>query len=149
MNGAVAHKLSRLWRFPRATAAQVRRAIIVGANTDVMALHGKVEANGLLSATGALAALAHPDTTAPAAFRATGPAFTFKSRSAGPVTFAWGPASDPELEGYTLDVDGRATILPPGTTSFRTTLRPGTHRWRVSAYDLSGNRTTATGPSRG
>jgi len=134
---------------PAATAAQVRRAIIVGANTDVMALHGKVEANGLLSATGALAALAHPDTTAPAAFRATGPAFTFKSRSAGPVTFAWGPASDPELEGYTLDVDGRATILPPGTTSFRTTLRPGTHRWRVSAYDLSGNRTTATGPSRG
>ena len=134
---------------PSATAAQVRRAIIVGANTHVPALHGKVEANGLLSATGALAALAHPDTTAPAAFGATGPAFTFKSRAAGPVTFAWTPASDPELEGYSLDVDGHTTILPPGTTTFRTTLRPGKHRWRVAAYDLSGNRTAATGPARG
>jgi subtilisin family serine protease len=43
---------------PNATAAQVRRAIIVGANRDVPALRGKVQANGLLSASGALAALA-------------------------------------------------------------------------------------------
>lgn len=133
---------------PSATAAQVRRAIIVGANTGVPALRGKVEANGLLSATGALAALAHPDTTAPAAFKATGPAYTFKSRGPAAVTFTWRPSADSELEGYSLTVDGRTTILPPGATTFRAALRPGIHRWRLSAYDLSGNR-TASGSSRG
>ena len=43
--------------YPRATAAQVRRAIIAGANLGVPALHGTTEAGGLLSATGALKAL--------------------------------------------------------------------------------------------
>jgi Subtilase family len=129
---------------PTATAGEVRRAIIVGANPNVPALRGKVEANGLLSATGALAALAQPDTTPPSGFTATEPASAFRSRRAAPVTFAWRPASDAELEGYSLTVDGRTTILPPSGTSFRTTLRPGLHRWHVSAYDLSGNRTAAT-----
>jgi subtilisin family serine protease len=128
---------------PPATAAEVRRAIIVGANTDVQALHGKVEANGLLSATGALAALAHPDTTSPTAFKAAGPAFTFRSRGVVPVSFTWRRSTDAELEGYSLTVDGRATVLPPSATSFRTTLQPGVHPWRLSAYDLSGNRTSA------
>jgi hypothetical protein len=64
------------------------------------------------------------------------------------VRFAWQHSSDPELEGYSLTVDGTTTILPPNATDFRTTLRPGAHRWRVSAYDLSGNRTTATAPPR-
>ena len=132
---------------PSATAAQVRRAIIVGANTGVEALHGKVEANGLLSATGALAALGRPDSTPPTAFSATGPAFTFSSRGAAPVTFAWRGASDPELEGYSLTLDGRTTILPPETTAFRASVRPGKHRWRLTAYDLSGNRTAATNSS--
>jgi subtilisin family serine protease len=133
---------------PAANAAQVRRAIIVGANTNVEALHGKVEANGLLSATGALAALAHPDTTPPSPFRATRPASTFTSRGSAPVRFSWQQSSDPELERYSLTVDGRTTILPPGATDFRTTLRPGTHRWQISAYDLSGNRTFAAARSR-
>ena len=128
---------------PSATAAQVRRAIIVGANTAVPALQGKVEANGLLSATGALAALAKPDTTPPSAFRAGSP-FTFRSRGTAPVDLTWLPASDPELEGYALTIDGRTAILPPGATSYRASLRPGVHRWRVSAYDLSGNRADAT-----
>ena len=131
---------------PSATAAQVRRAIIVGANRDVPALQGKVEANGLLSASGALAALAHPDTTPPSTFRAEGPALAFRSRATAPVGFAWQPASDPELEGYSLTIDGRRTILPPTATGFRVALPPGRHRWRVSAYDLSGNRTDATPP---
>jgi subtilisin family serine protease len=129
---------------PSATAAQVRRAIIVGANREVTSLQGKVEANGLLSASGALAALEHPDPTPPSPFSTDGPAFTFRSRGAEPVRFAWQPASDPELEGYSLTVDGRKTILPPDATGFRGALRPGLHRWRVSAYDLSGNRTDAT-----
>jgi subtilisin family serine protease len=128
---------------PSATAAQVRRAIMVGANTGVQTLRGKVEANGLLSATGALAALARPDTTPPARFRVEGPAPAFRSRGAAPVRFAWQPSSDPELEGYSLTVDGHTTILPPGATDFRLALPPGRHRWRLSAYDLSGNRTAA------
>jgi thermitase len=127
-----------------ATAAQVRRAIIVGANTKVPALQGKVEANGLLSASGALAALAQPDTTAPSAFTAGGPRFAFRSRGAAPVMFTWRPANDAELEGYSLTVDGQTTILPPDATHFDATLSAGLHRWHVSAYDLSGNRTDAT-----
>jgi hypothetical protein len=133
---------------PSANAGAVRRAIIVGANTDVQPLRGKVEANGLLSATGALAALARPDTTSPSAFRAAGPEFAFRSRGAAPIRFAWQPSSDPELEGYSLTVDGRTTILPPNATDFRMALRPGMHRWRLSAHDLSGNHTAATAPSR-
>ena len=129
---------------PAASAAQVRRAIIVGANTGVEALHGKVEANGLLSATGALAVLAHPDTTPPSSFKAKGPSFTFTSRATAQVRFAWQRSGDPELEGYSLTVDGRTATLPPSATGVRMTLRAGVHRWRVSAYDLSGNRTTAT-----
>jgi len=46
--------------YPTATAEQVRAAIITGANHNVPSLVGKVEANGLLSASGALAAIAHP-----------------------------------------------------------------------------------------
>jgi subtilisin family serine protease len=133
---------------PSASAAQVRRAIIVGANTDVPALRGKVEANGLLSATGALAALAHPDRTPPRAFRASSPASVFRSKGAAPVRFSWQPSSDAELEGYSLTVDGHTTILPPDTTEARLELRSGTHRWRLSAYDLSGNRTAATATTR-
>jgi subtilisin family serine protease len=129
---------------PSATAGEVRRAIIVGANTDVQPLRGKVEANGLLSAAGALAALAHPDRTSPSAFRTAGPDFAFRTRGAAPMKFAWQPSRDPELEGYSLTVDGRTTILPPNATTFRAALRPGVHRWRLSAYDLSGNRTAAT-----
>jgi subtilisin family serine protease len=133
---------------PSTTAEEVRRAIIVGANTSVSAVQGKVEANGLLSATGALAALEHSDKTAPSAFRATGPAVAFRVRRAAAVRLSWLPSSDAELEGYSVTLDGRTTVLPPGATELRATLRPGRHRWRVSAYDLSGNRTAATMPRR-
>ena len=44
--------------YPDASAAQVRRAIISGANHNVPGLRGNNEANGLLSASGALAAMA-------------------------------------------------------------------------------------------
>ena len=44
--------------YPGASAARVRRAIIAGANRDVPGLRGTNEANGLLSASGALAAMA-------------------------------------------------------------------------------------------
>ena len=118
---------------PGATAAQVRRAIIAGANRGVPVLHGAVEAGGLLSATGALAALARPDVTPPTAFRA---------RKTG-RTFAWTPATDPELEGYRITIDRKTTTLPPDATHFAATVGPGRHRWSVSAYDLSDNSTRA------
>jgi subtilisin family serine protease len=127
---------------PSATAAQVRRAIIVGANRDVPALQGKVEADGLLDAAGALAALSQPDTTPPRAFAAvTAP--VLRTRAPGVTRLAWTASSDPELEGYQVTVDGRTTTLPPSATGFRAALRAGTHRWSVTAFDLSGNRTVA------
>jgi subtilisin family serine protease len=43
--------------YPGASAVQVRKAIIAGANRDVPGLRGTNEANGLLSASGALAAM--------------------------------------------------------------------------------------------
>ncbi len=57
--------------YPEASAAQVRRAIIAGANRDIPGLHGTNEANGLLSASGALAAMAEPDRSETGAGRAS------------------------------------------------------------------------------
>ena len=128
---------------PQASAAQVRRAIIVGANRDVPQLQGKVEANGLLSASGALAALMHPDTQPPTLFTAAGPASTFRLRRTTRVRFAWSSAHDPELEGYEFVLDGRTSTLSTGETGVAATLRAGLHHWSVTAYDLSGNRTEA------
>ena len=51
--------------YPKATAREVRAAIINGANRSVPDLVGKVEANGLVSATGALAAMASPMQSGP------------------------------------------------------------------------------------
>jgi subtilase family protein len=127
---------------PGATAAQVRRAIIVGADTSVAALHGKVEANGLLSASGALAALAEPDTIPPSRFDAAGPPFSFRLQNRASVRFSWSAARDAELEGYRLTVDGRTTIVGPQARTARVPLRAGAHRWSIVAYDLSGNGTT-------
>jgi subtilisin family serine protease len=129
--------------YPDATAAQVRRAIIVGANTDSAALRGQVESGGELSASGALAAMASPDTTAPAAFRALGPPSSFRAAGRGFVRFRWQPSADAELEGYRLVVDGKTTAVPPGRTSRVLELGAGPHAWSVSAFDLSGNTTTA------
>jgi subtilisin family serine protease len=128
---------------PRATAAQVRRAIIAGANRNVPELQGKVEANGLLSASGALAALIQPDTGAPSSFRKSGPASTFRLRRTTRVRFSWSPARDSELEGYQLTVDGHTATLPTATTAVVAAMPPGVHHWSIAAYDLSGNRSRA------
>jgi thermitase len=127
---------------PQATAAEVRRAIIVGANHNAPGLEGKVEANGLLDASGALAALAHPDTTPPQPFGAR-TSSSFQTRTSGVTTLAWSASIDPELEGYQVTIDGRTTTLAPSAASFSAALKPGLHRWSVAAFDLSGNRTTA------
>jgi hypothetical protein len=127
---------------PQATAAQIRRAIIVGANRNVGQLQGKVEANGLLSASGALNALARPDTQAPSQFRTSSPK-TFRLREAAKVRFAWTAAHDAELEGYQFRLDGRTSTLSPGTGAVVATIPAGRHHWSVVAYDLSGNRTQA------
>jgi subtilisin family serine protease len=129
--------------YPDATAAQVRRAIIAGANTDSPALRRQVESGGELSASGALAAMASPDTTPPTAFRALGPAPSFRASGRRLVRFRWQPSLDTELEGYRLVVDGKTTMVPPSQTSRVFELRPGRHTWSVSAVDLSGNTTPA------
>jgi subtilisin family serine protease len=128
---------------PQATAAQVRRAIIVGANRNVPQLQGKVEANGLLSASGALRALTQPDTGAPSPFRASGPAATFRLRRTIRLRFAWSPAHDPELEGYQFTLDGQTSTLATATTTFVAAMPPGLHHWSIAAYDLAGNRMEA------
>src|SRR5262249_45488364 len=127
---------------PDATAGDVRRAIIVGA-TRLPALQGKVAAGGLLSASGALAAMASPDTTPPASFLALGPAPAFRLARRTAVHLPWEPSRDSELEGYRLLVDGKTTILDPGRTMRVVRLGPGRHSWSISAYDLSGNTTAA------
>jgi hypothetical protein len=117
------------------------------ADTDghgtVPALGDKVEAGGMLSASGALAAMASPDTTAPTAFRPLGPPPSFRVVRRGVVRFHWTASADDELEGYRLVVDGRTTIVPPGQTSQALDVDSGRHAWSVSAYDLSGNSSTA------
>lgn len=130
--------------YPTATAAQVRRAIIVGANHNVPSLQGKNEANGLLSASGALAAMANPDTTPPTAFRAFGPAPRFKLAKGGTVSFRWSASSDTELDGYKLTVNGKVFITGPGQTSLRRKLAKGNHTWSLRAYDFSDNETAAS-----
>jgi len=129
--------------YPTATAAQVRRAIIVGANHSVANLQGKNEANGLLSASGALAAMAEPDVTPPTAFRALGRASHFKLAKRHTVSFHWSASSDTELEGYKVTVDGRVFILARGQISLSRAMAKGHHTWSVKAYDLSGNETAA------
>ncbi len=127
--------------YPAATAAEVRRAIIVGANHDVASLRGTNQANGLLSATGALAAMADPDTTAPTPFHASGPPAHFRLAHRQAVSFRWSPATDAELEGYKVTVDGKPLIAGRGQTRLLRTLAKGSHTWTVRAYDLSGNAT--------
>jgi hypothetical protein len=129
--------------YPTATAAQVRRAIIVGANHSVANLQGKNEANGLLSASGALAAMAEPDTTAPASFGTFGPASHFKLAKRHTVSFRWSASSDTELERYKVTVDGRVFVVARGQTTLSRALSKGRHTWSVEAYDLSGNETAA------
>ena len=128
---------------PAATAARVRRAIIVGANQGDPTLRRTNEAGGLLSATGALAALAHPDTAAPLPFRALGPAERFRLSGRRTVTLRWSPSRDSELEGYKVTFAGRTFIVPPTRTQIRRALAGGTYNWSVRAYDLSDNETTA------
>lgn len=129
--------------YPMATAAQVRRAIMVGANRSVANLHGMNETNGLLSASGALAAMAAPDTTSPAAFRTGAQASQFELAKRHTITFHWSASSDAELEGYKVTVDGSVFITTRGQTILRRTLAKGHHTWSVTAYDLSGNETAA------
>lgn len=127
--------------YPTATAAQVRRAIIVGANRGIPALQGTNEANGLLSANGALVAMGAPDTTPPAPFRFRAVSAHFKLKHHHVIRFRWNRSADTELEGYKLTVDGKTTIVH-GLTSSRA-LKKGRHTWSVRAFDLSDNETRA------
>src|SRR5262249_44231965 len=95
------------------------------------------------SASGALAAMASPDTTPPASFLALRPTPVFSLPRRRAVRFRWEASSDSELEGYRLVVDGKTTIVDPDRTSSVVRLGPGPPRWSISAYALSGNATAA------
>ena len=130
--------------YPQATAAQIRRALLVGGR-KLPQLRGKVECGCMVDAAGALAAMATPDTTPPTAFRVTGPRSTLRVKRASTYTLRWSSAHDAELEGYKLVVDGRMIAAHPAATHLaRFHLDPGEHTWRLVAYDLSGNDTPAT-----
>jgi subtilisin family serine protease len=124
--------------YPDATASQIVRAIIVGGRR-LPQLRGKVACGCLLSAPGALAAMAVPDTLPPSPFNEHGPPSSFTLQEPRDVTFRWDRSSDVELDGYRLRIDGAVHAFPPSRHLATVRLGAGIHSWSVSAYDLSGN----------
>jgi subtilase family protein len=129
--------------YPNATASQVARAIIVGGRR-LPQLRGKVECGCLLSAPGALAAMAVPDTMPPSPFPEQGPPSTFTVKEPRAITFRWGRSVDAELHAYRLMIDGVMHAFPPSQHRANVRLTTGVHRWSVFAYDLSGNTAQAS-----
>ena len=104
--------------YPSATAAQVRRAMLVGGR-KLPQLRGKVECGCLLDARGALAAMATPDGARPSAFRVT------TARHGSRLRLRWTAARDAELEGYKLIVDGSMRAAFPPSRHGATLQLPG------------------------
>lgn len=132
--------------YPDAPATQIRRAILVGGRR-LPQLQGKVECGCMLDAPGALAAMQTPDTTPPSTFVVTGARPRFALAKTGMLRLHWTAATDPELEGYKLTVDGRMFAYPPTVHAVSIRLAAGRHRWALAAYDLADNETAATAGS--
>jgi subtilisin family serine protease len=134
---------------PQSTPAELERSILGGATPDP-GLAASVSTGATLSVSGALAALAAPDRTPPAAFRPVAPAASFTTERDPSyyyqsVTFTWSPSSDDALAGYRVVLDGHPIGVAPSATSVTTRVAPGPHTWSVVAYDRSGNETVAAG----
>jgi subtilisin family serine protease len=132
---------------PQSSAQDLERSILGGAVPDA-GLAASVSSGATLSVSGALAALAAPDRTAPAAFNAVAPAAAFTTERDPsyyyqPVTFTWTASSDQALAGYRVLLDGHPIGAPPSATSVTARVAPGAHTWTVVAYDRSGNETVA------
>jgi len=138
-----------LERRPHAGVRELAHALLGGAR-PAASLASVVSTGASLDVTGALQALATPDTTAPAAFSQVSPtpgfaterdpSYYYKS-----VPFSWTPSSDPSLAGYRVIVDGVPLAGADGSaTSVTAKVPPGQHTWSVVAYDRSGNATAAS-----
>lgn len=127
--------------------AAVKAAIMAGARTN-RALSGKIRFGGVADAAGALNAIGAGievtrDTSAPSRFKLRKPGKKIRVRSKNTkVRFSWSRASDDNLIGYELVVNGkvRATVK---TNHARVRVPVGKIKWSVVAIDSEGNRRKA------
>ncbi|MGK2877907.1 MAG: S8 family peptidase [Solirubrobacterales bacterium] len=112
------------------------------------ALSGKVRTGGVADATGTLNALGAGITTmgtgaAPGDFKLRKPGKRVKIRGKrGIVRFSWSRASDTDLIGYDVIVNGKVRAQVKGTHA-RIKVPAGKWKWSVVAIDAEGNTTTA------
>ena len=138
-----------LERRPNATTRELVHALLGGA-TPAASLASVVSTGASLDVTGALQALATPDTSAPATFSSISPAPGFATERDPSfyyqnVPFSWTPSGDPALAGYRVILDGVPLVgVSASATSVTAKVPPGQHVWSVVAYDRSGNATTAS-----
>ena len=138
-----------LERRPQAGVRELAHALLGGAR-PAAPLASVVSTGASLDVTGALQALATPDTTAPAAFSQVSPAPGFATERDPSyyyenVSFSWTPSSDAALAGYRVVVDGAPLAAVDGSaTSVTAKVPPGQHTWSVVAYVRSGNETTSS-----
>jgi thermitase len=146
---------------PGAGAAQIADAIRVGAH-PLQSLTGKVKTGGEVDAVGALAAIGHSPLSAndpaPGVFRLKKPGTRVYTGGGSKVGFSWSHASDSDLVGYEVYVDGKlkATVNDPdgsqgplaAKTASKIKVSAGRHRWNVIAVDEAGN-TRMAGRGRG
>lgn len=137
---------------PGAGAAQIADAIRAGAH-PLPSLTGKVKTGGEVDAVGALAALGHSPLSAtdppPGVFRLKTPGTRVYAGGGSKVSFSWSRASDADLVGYEVYLDGKlkATVNDPdgsqgplvAGTSVKIKVSAGRHRWNVTAVDEAGN----------
>jgi subtilisin family serine protease len=139
--------LARSFR-PGLSPALVIAAVETGARKNA-SLTGKVKTGGVADATGTLNALGAGITlaeagTAPGDFKLRKPGKHVKIRGKrGVVRFSWSTASDQDLIGYDVIVNGKVRAQVKGTHA-RIKVPAGKLKWSVVAIDAEGNTTTAT-----
>jgi subtilisin family serine protease len=112
------------------------------------ALAGKVKTGGVVDAAGTLNALGAGITisdrgAAPKVFKLRKPGKKVKiNGKRGKVRFSWSAASDTDLIGYDLIVNGKVRAQVKGTHA-RIKVPAGKLKWSVVAIDAEGNTTTA------
>ncbi|MBJ7459744.1 MAG: S8 family serine peptidase [Thermoleophilaceae bacterium] len=113
------------------------------------ALTGKVKTGGVADAAGTLNALGAGITStgtgaSPGEFKLRKPGKHVRIRGKrGTVRFSWSRASDTDLIGYDVVVNGKVRAQVRGTHA-RIKVPAGRLKWSVVAIDAEGNTTTAT-----
>jgi subtilisin family serine protease len=125
----------------------VKSAIVLGARKSAP-LSGKVRSGGVADAAGALNMVGAnvavtADNVAPGTFKLRKPGKRVRIRGRkGQVRFSWSKASDTDLIGYELTVNGKLRATVTGTHA-RVTVPAGKVTWSVVAVDADGNKTKA------